>query len=63
MIEKLEDRSKRLRENLVRELTEKFANASGYQARVEGVNQWAMLVEALLDGVQEMIEDSKHEGE
>lgn len=59
MIEKLEDRSKRLRENLVRELTDKFANASGYQARVGGVNQWQVVVETLLDGVEEMIEESK----
>lgn len=59
MIEKLEDRSKRLRENLVRDLTEKFANASGYQARVDGVNLWAILVVALLDGVEDMIEESK----
>jgi hypothetical protein len=63
MTERLEDRSKRLRETLVRELTEKFMNASGYAARVEGVNQWQVVVEALLDGVEEMIEDAREEDE
>lgn len=63
MTEKIEDHSAQLREKLVRELVEKFRNASGYAARVEGVDQWYVVVVSLLDAIEEMIEVARESDE
>lgn len=57
----LTDRNSTERHELVMDIAAKFATAAGYQLVDSNVNQWVVAVEAMLDGIVQILGEAAEE--